>query len=291
MAFPAEVAEWPVFRAFAPRYDIWRATGYGSAAIFRRAPDGRVATALFALGLAEGGITMAFGKVFPSELAAEKVLALREFLPAMDESPPEHSALFVLGAQGLREALDRPGIEKMDDYLRLFGPSSQSHAVALSELLARTPEDLVRISEGIARANAAAPSASNADAMVHTKMTFRAEEPTALLVRLRESAPAFGEISSPNAATHELFWSRENPEHESRPMAGPGERQLLGTVSMESERIVAETTTLSFAALLAKTLLELSGGKLHLVGTEWHVHPAEHRARLRAVRDTDDDSS
>src|SRR5262249_16694975 len=50
-SLPPAAAEWPIARAYVPVSDVWRATGFGTAGIVRRQPDGRHTLAMFTIKL------------------------------------------------------------------------------------------------------------------------------------------------------------------------------------------------------------------------------------------------
>jgi hypothetical protein len=109
---PAEVAGFPILEAYAPMADVWSATGYGSAAILRQRPDGKLVEVIFKIDVREG-IGLATGK---ADLAPEEphlLQGLEGKLPPYEAASAERAAEFIWGAYALnRHQSDiLPGVE------------------------------------------------------------------------------------------------------------------------------------------------------------------------------------
>src|SRR5258706_12393137 len=53
--------QWPIVRAYVPMEDVWRVSGWGTAGIVRRQPDGKLTYSIFTIDLSSGGLLEAFG--------------------------------------------------------------------------------------------------------------------------------------------------------------------------------------------------------------------------------------
>ena len=53
--------QWPIVRAYVPMGDAWRVSGWGTAGIVRRQPDGKLTYSIFTIDLSRGGLLEAFG--------------------------------------------------------------------------------------------------------------------------------------------------------------------------------------------------------------------------------------
>lgn len=90
---------WPVVKSYVPVEDCFRATGYGTAGVVRRAPNGSVAGAFFVLSLIRGGVTGAFGKDGSSEAQVDGILnSLKGSAPPFKPGPPGLAARYIWGA-------------------------------------------------------------------------------------------------------------------------------------------------------------------------------------------------
>src|SRR5258705_6402945 len=93
---------WPLVKAFVPSPDPWRVSGYGSAGVIRRQPDGRCASAFFTFSLMHLGIETMFGEDDkPLEEIEKGLREYRHLMPPCEEGPEDLVSRFVWGAYGL----------------------------------------------------------------------------------------------------------------------------------------------------------------------------------------------
>ncbi|WP_437595839.1 hypothetical protein WMF28_25000 [Sorangium sp. So ce590] len=263
---PPDAESWPLVRAVAPVPDIWRATGLGTAGVVRRRPDGRLACAFFTIHLLAGGLQLAFGKLdgTPQE-TDELVDGIRGQIPPMAESPIEQAALHAWGAFALSE-LDGPPFppEMREQYLALM-PRPTGSMRALRDALigpgGPTPTDLM---EFIAAHPMSHDVPEDQEILILTEMTFDVSSPRSAAARLRSAEPTFTRQDD-----GEFVWTRPYPKGHWSPFASLGARQVLGSVHIVGDALVAEAKALSMAAKLAATLKDLLGDSIRLRSTRW----------------------
>lgn len=269
MSARPEVKTWPVVRAYVPVEDTWRATGCGSAGVIREQPDGRWTTAFFTMSLLDDGLMGMFGKDDQAPEACESVVRnIRPKIPPMEEGPVELAAEYIWGAHALGEQkgvlfppqgqqylglVPKPPGTKKDWLRRLIGPQGLT-PLGLVKVIRDNP-----VPEGIPEGQELA---------IFTTMTFAVESADAVIERLHQRDPEFAHTGDEGDAA--LFdWTREYPKNHWSPLKALGGRQILGSVRVEPEQLIAEAKTLSMAARLVSVLKEMFGEQIRLKETTW----------------------
>ncbi len=265
-ALPAEVAGFPIIAAYAPIADVWSATGYGTAAILRQRPDGKLVEVLFKLDAREGMVLAAH----KADLAPEEPIllqTLQDKVPPFEAVSAERAAEFIWGAHALnqRRGDTLPGVEEL---LRAVPRPPGNPSNWLQRFLGPgglTPTPLVELVHGL-------PEAAFTDKMeprVDTTMTFDGGSPARAVELLQAQDPDFSLTEATEASTS-FNWTRTYPTNHWSPLAAFGGRQVIGDVTVEAVRVVARSHTLSMAARLAAELKELLGAELRLRSVHWH---------------------
>jgi hypothetical protein len=268
--FP-DASSWPIARAYTPVPDVWRATGFGTAGIVREQPDGRWSYAFFNISLLDDGITGIFGKdnEDPEELDSF-LTTLKEGMPPLQEGSVDLAAEYIWGAYAYslkRGQVWPPGLT--DSYLnkapkppgvksrwvdRLVGPGGL------------TPHGLMKV----VRENAALQEETpeRKEVAIFAASAFRIEDAGSIVERLRARTPDFSYAGRDGDA--EIFnLTREYPTHHWNPLKALGGRQVLGTVTVEPDRLTTEAKVLSMAARLIALLKEMMGEQIRLEETTW----------------------
>ncbi len=268
---PPGAESWPVVRAFVPVRNVWEATGLGTAGVIRQQPDGRYASAFFALELLEHGLKMTFGGRDESLAKVEADLAglVRRF-PPCEEGPVELAASFAWGARAFSEAEGYPFPEhELDRFYGLMPqpPGKQRDWVArLAGPGGLTPHGLLRA----IRENPQPDDLPDGkEVLILTEMTFEIADAAAAVAALGRAGPEF--IPKGEGRDEEEFtWTRPYPRNHWSPLKWMGGRQILGGVRVTGRELVAQAKTLSMAAKLVEGLHELlGGGALRLQGSRW----------------------
>lgn len=263
---PPEARTWPLVRAYAPVADVWQATGLGTAAVVRRRPDNHCVSSFFTIHLLDHGLQMVFGKSGTTLEETDHIIAsLRDEIPPMEESSIEQAALYAWGAFALSE-LD--GCSFPPDVLERFLPIVPRPAGSMIELRdallgpgGPTPSALMEV---IAANPMTDDTPEGREVVIFTEMTFDLSDPTSAVSRLQRAGPGFQQEDS-----HRFCWTRAYPEGPWSPLARLGGRQILGSVRVDGDALIAESKTLSMAARLAAILKDMFGDTIRLRGTRW----------------------
>ncbi|XXY51494.1 hypothetical protein WME91_10165 [Sorangium sp. So ce269] len=256
---------WPLVRAYAPVPDIWRATGLGTAAVVRRRPDGRLASAFFKIHLLNRGLELVFGKpdATPEE-TSELISTIRGEIPPMAESSIEQTALYAWGAFALSELESQPfPSEVREQYLALVPRPPGSMRELRDALIGPggpTPSELVQV---IAAHPMPDDIPESQEVAILTEMTFGVSDPRSVVASLRSAEPTFIEQDD------EFIWTRPYPKGHWSPFARRGNRQVLGSVQLAGDALVAEAKALSMAAKLAALLKDMLGDAIRLRSSRW----------------------
>lgn len=263
---PPEAGSWPLVRAYAPVADVWQATGLGTAAVVRRQPDNRCVSAFFTIHLLDHGLQMVFGKSDATLEETDHLIAsLRDEIPPMAESSIEEAALYAWGVFALSE-IDGCSFppDVLEQFLALV-PRPAGSMVELRDALlgpgGPTPSALMEV---IAANRMTGDMPEGREVVILTEMTFDLSDPTSAVTRLRRAGPRFEQEDS-----HQFCWTRPYPKGHWSPLAQLGGRQILGSVRVDGDALIAESKTLSMAARLAAILKDMFGDTLRLRGTRW----------------------
>jgi hypothetical protein len=263
---------WPVVKSYVPVEDCFRATGYGTAGVVRRAPNGSIAGAFFVLALIRGGVTGAFGKDGSSEAQVDGILhSLKGSVPPFEPGPAGLAARYIWGAyawslkqgsrwpaafgtQYLRLA---PALEgSQDNWLEQFAGPGGLMPAGLGEVVRRNARAMEDVPDG-------------QEVLIYTTATLALDDSRATVLALRDRGPDFIEGSSENGSVR-FGWTREYPKGHWSPLSRLGGRQSLGSVEITgSGTMIAQAKTLSMASGLISLLRDRLGGRMRLIKTEW----------------------
>ncbi len=261
---------WPLLRAQAPWRSCWDATGCGSAAVLRRAPDGRIGLAAMNVLLMSGGLSVAFGLTLGSEAEADDFLAEMDgTLAPWEDSPVEAASAFAWGARALAESHGALFDARMDSLLRMFPRPDGAQASIVERLVGAGGMTPAALAEIVRRNYRPDLSDDGREPMIVTTMSFRVGHHARTLAALRRARPEFDE-----EASHEddlaFGWSREYPRNHWSPLARLGGRQVLGSVRLARDgSLKADARSLSMAAALASKMRKLAGGDVRLERADW----------------------
>lgn len=265
----ADVANWPIVAAYVPVPQVWRATGFGTAAIVREQPDGRAAYSFAVLGVAEGGLHIPGGKMDVPRQAAVPVL---EELLQLDQTPPSQpgpAALageFVWGAFAL--SLDR-GFSWEDRIGEMLNPFPRPQGLA-GDWIGRfigpgglVPDALRKfVDELPATVEEDLPSGKELMVMTTVELLVPDVHRLGQLLDSHEPDITFtGQVGS--SRTYSI--TRPYPSGHWNPLSMVrGARQSIGTLTLDGDRVTVQANTLSFAARHIYKLLKLYGPDLEL---------------------------
>jgi hypothetical protein len=271
-----EIAQWPIVRAVAPVEAVWRATGLGSAGIFRRRPDGRLAWVLFKLDLCARGIDMAMGKPDDEATDIDALLAdLRDVIPPFADAPAELSARYIWGAWAFAEAegMGFPPAE-IGPWLRAVPTPTGGEEEWLADFEEElTPAPLFEITDSLQ--GIAVPN--EREVAVPTQVRLHASAPVAVADALRASHPdrkgyRFIPATPPVQKGVPCFeLARPLPRGPRSGMPARGDLQIQGFVLVDGEHIEALAATLSMAARLMDRLRETLGCEVELETVRWET--------------------
>jgi hypothetical protein len=267
-----EAQSWPVVGAYVPIRDVWRATGYGTAGVIREQPNGRQASAFFILNLSEDGLTMMFGKDDETPKETDSMVkSMGSELPPMEAGPIELVSEYVWGAYVLGEtkgALWPPNMT--EQYLglvskppgtrhqwlnRFIGPDGLTPPGLLKVIRQNRPLDDHEIPE-------------SQEVAIFTTISFEVDMAAAIFEQLRKRDPDFA-YTGRDGEVEFFDWTRQYPKGHWSPLASLGGRQILGSIRVEPERLIAEVKTLSMGARLAGILKGIFGEHIRLKDTTW----------------------
>jgi hypothetical protein len=276
---PADAHTWPILHAYAPWPDCWNATGCGAVIVIRQALDGKYGVAAGNIILMNGGMSIVFGRMFDSLAVVDQFLTdMNRILAPWEEADPEVVAEYAWGARALRESYGSEFVGPADALFRMFPPARGTSAQRIARLVGDgglTPAALLEIVKRNHRPDA--PD-DGLEPMVVTTMVFRIGDYRSTLRALRAAEPDLSE-----GEKHEFVWTREYQEGHWSPFAGSGQRQILGSVSIEKSGILtAEAKTLSMSAVLVSKVRKLARCDIQLGKVEWRDLTAMTRNKKRS---------
>jgi hypothetical protein len=264
---------WPVVRSCAPFKMAWDVSGYGTALIARERPDGLWAIAGFSIALPEMGVTGMFGKDGMDVQSLDRMIEeMGPNLPAMEPAPVEVVSDYVWGALAYGEKygyvfpvdaaqahlhfLPRPAGDRKDWIRRLVGRGGLSPD-GLVDFLRRHPpsEDLP----------------DGKETAVFANMTLQLEDGAGAVDVLSRCGREFIRTDGGDVEEAEFDWTRVKKDGVGGLMGG---RQLLASIGVNGNRLVATVATLTWASRLVVRLHALLGGRMKLIGCTWY-DPAE----------------
>jgi hypothetical protein len=257
---------WPLVKAFVPSPEPWRVSGYGSAGVIRRQPDGRCASAFFTFSVMHVGIETMFGQ--DDKPAEEIERGLREYghlMPPCEEGPEDLVSRFVWGAYGLSLWGDvewEP--DKVGRYLRMVPPLSGTRNWWFQQFVGENglvpPELWEHVQPLITVADR---SPQGKEPAVATFMTYAGVDGDAAAQALRSRPDVFTE-STGGGGGHPptFFWMRER-------RAEPGRKVKHGAVVVGATTIQAHAATLSLASIMVGVMKDALGPELRLTDASW----------------------
>ncbi len=257
---PVGAREWPVHRAYVPLEDAWKATGMGTAGIVRVGPEGMLHAAWFWLDLRDGGLANIFGKqgLTEKQLGDFEKKILPDVPPCVQGSADD-AALYVWGAHAMSPHGFPPGLS--EPYLALLPAPRGTPASMKKRLLGMTPPELQRV---IRRNPVPDDVPAGKDVVIITRMTFAVRDQARVKGVLDGCSPDFARNGDGRYTR-----TRPYPKGHTSPLALFGGRQIVGDVTIEGSRLVAEARTLSLAAGLVGKLESALGDMIALESTEW----------------------
>jgi hypothetical protein len=277
----ADAASWPVEHVFVPRYEPWRVSGCGSAAIARRRPDGQLVTSCFWISLIEGGLTITYG---------DDAIADDEFLDAIAEiqltSPPlERStdvgllAQYVWGAFALSRSLGyKWPAKRIERYLKLVPPPCDDPAGFLDCFVAEdgmVSPALWDVIDTVQEAMDDVPK--KLEVAIVTEAEFALADRDRAVEALRALDPEFinSDGDDDDGGGEEFFdYTRKYPKDHWSPLKLLGGPQIIGSVRVRRDGLLAAANTLSMACRLVNRLKDLLGDGIRLRRTRW-VEPID----------------
>jgi hypothetical protein len=263
---PPARGDWPVVRALVPVADAFLVSGYGTAGIVRRQPDGLLACAFFFLNLSNGGIELVFGKDDASEADVEFTLSEGTGdLPPFEEGPAELAARYVLGARAWGD-----GVREFTDDLKPFfsllpkipgGKRRQLQQLVNGERPLAHPGLLLAIEDLI---SPPPDPPDGREPIVATFVWFEVPDLAALRAELRCRPDEFALCGEPGA----YEWIRPRKRH-------PEQRVPHGLLALSENgggapgEALAHTATLSHASQMVMRLRELTGGTARVIDADW----------------------
>ncbi len=261
---------WPVVKAYVPVEDCFRATGCGTAGVVRQAPDGKLVSSFFNIELLDGGLKNAMGKDQTDEAEIEDFLeSLKYMMPPTEPGPVDLAARYIWGAYAWsrQDGFDFPE-EMKARYLRVVPLLSGTQNWWLQQFIG--PDGLVppKLLEVIEDNPVPDDLPEGKEILIFSTINFDLSDPQAALEHLRGAAPEFTEVE-PDGATTCFDWSRKYPRNHWSPLRLMGGRQSLGSVRVDDNTLVAESKTLTMAAVLVAKLKDMLGDRIHLRDTVW----------------------
>jgi hypothetical protein len=273
-ALPATIdyRSWPIVRAYVPVEDVFRATGFGSAGIIRLSPEGKWFTSFFIFGLLDAGISAMFGKdQTDEEENAETMELFEDKTPALEPGPPELAARYIWGAYAMGMFAGYEFDPQMSArYLGMVPKISGSKNWWLQQFLGpqglAAPELVQFLEDHPVPDNVDIPD--DKEIVVFTAATFSCADSMAVVEGLRRRTPEFGDGREEDGVTY-FSWTREYPKKHWSPFSLMGGRQVLGSVEVHHDHLVAEAKVLSMASILIAKLKRAFGNDIKLMHTQW----------------------
>lgn len=232
---------WELQASYGPRPEVWRATGYGTVLVARRAPDGKEAVVLALLSLSENGVSFLAGNPAAAAGTWRKMLASLarrpDYLPAPVPMPPEHAAEYLYGAYAWGVLSRSACLQPYRPCLNILKPppgKMQRWQAGLVGPGGLTPEGLVRMVRENPRPSGL-PEGQELVIVTRVRLSLGAGNGTKVMERLlrRRTPPRFEKTGEREGAAV-LTWLRPKPPGLPRLPALP-----WGTSSPPSSQTVA----------------------------------------------------
>lgn len=282
---------WELLASYGPRPEVWRASGYGTVLVARRAPNGKEVVLLALLSLSENGISFLAGDTAAAPGSWRKTLARLarrpDHLPAPAPMPPERVAEYLYGAYAWGIMTRRATLQPYFAGLNILRPppgGMQRWQARLAGPGGLTPDGLVRVLKENPRPPGL-PEGQELVIVTRVRLSLGAGDGTKVMERLlgRRTPPRFEKTGEREGAVV-LTWLRPKPPGLPRlPAAAPGyklaalfadrsgsneygvfrtflgNRQCMGDILFWEDQAEIEALTLSRAGVLLGAFLEAAG--------------------------------
>jgi hypothetical protein len=254
---------WPIVRAYVPMPDAWKASGWGTAGIVRRQPDGKLTYSLFLIDLSSSGLLEAFGADDRTEEDLEACSGeMIDLLPPFVVGDADLAARYVWGAYAMSLV---EGVvwspELLQRHLNMLPAMGGTKKWWLEQFIGPSGLVSAELFEVVAEILEGAQMPEGKEALTAVSMEFELVETDRLIEVLRGRPQEFEEFAAvPDAVS--FHWIRER-------INAPGEwvaHALLGVMKGE---VFAHTANLSMASKLVAELKKLTGGAIELTDVEW----------------------
>jgi len=265
-----DLRSWPIVRANVPIEDSFRVSGFGSAGIVRARPDGKWITAYFNFSLLDQGIEVMCGKDETDESENAAFLTLFGInAPALEPGPPELAARYIWGALALGSAAGFDFDPKTSArylgmvpqigggrnwWLQQFTGPQGLAAPGLVRFLKDHP-----VPDGIPE---------DKEIAIGTIATFSCDDAHSICAKLEQRHPEFTDDGE-KAGVRYFSWTRAYPKKHWSPFSKLGGRQVIGSVEVHADHLVAESKVLSMASKLITILKLVFGNDIKLTDTQW----------------------
>jgi hypothetical protein len=255
--------QWPIVRAYVPMEDAWKVSGWGTAGIVRRQPDGKLSYSIFTIDLSSGGLLEAFGTDDRTEEELEESSGeMIDLLPPFVLGEADLAARYVWGAYSMslaEGAVWSP--ELLQRHLNMLPAIGGTKKWWLEQFVG--PRGLVppELFEVIADILDQGEMPEGKEALTAVLMDFDLPETSGLLAALR-SRPGEFEECAPVADAYNFQWIRERT-------CSPGEYVPHAVIGVMKDKVFGHTANLSMAAKLVAKLKKLTAGAIELIDVEW----------------------
>ncbi len=253
-----------------PVEDVFRATGFGTAGIVRQRPNGKLSYAFFNFSLLQQGVTAIFGK---DDVTEQDIIDIsrdmKDLMPEFALGSPELAARYIWGAYSLSLVAGYDLGPDADKYLALVPAIVGSRKWWVQQLTG--PQGLA--APGLVEFLEANPTPDDIpddkEVVVFTRATFACDNAAKIRAELKRQAPEFGDDGIDDSGAHRFIWTRAYPKNHWSPFSKMGGRQILGSVEVYDDRVIAEAKVLSMAAILIGKLKSAFDDDIRLTETQW----------------------
>jgi len=251
---------WPIVRAYVPLEDAWTASGYGSAGIVRRQPNGRLSCAMFTINLSAGGLELGFCFEDKTEVELEETLEkIADEMPPFVEGNAGVAAKYTWGAYALScengidwsDEISEPlaMMPKIGGTKRWWAEQFVQDLVPLG--LLQTATHIFELGE----------NPRGKEVAVAVSMVFDVPDSNAVVKTMRNRPEDFTEIQGSSRALT-FHWIRERKWV-------VGERVPHALIGIRKREMFGQVGTLSMAARLIAELNKITDGQIKLVHPHW----------------------
>jgi len=243
--------------------DAWKVSGWGTAGIVRRQPDGKLAYSVFMIDLSSGGLLEAFGAEDRTEEELQASSGeMIDLLPPFVMGEADLAARYVWGAYAMSLV---EGVvwspELMQRHLNMLPAIGGTKKWWLEQFVG--PRGLVpaELFEVVVDILDAGEMPEGKEVLTAVLMEFDLLETNGLLAALR-SRPGEFEECAPVADAINFHWIQER-------RCSPGEWVAHAVIGVMKDRVFGHSANLSMAARLVAELKKLTAGAIELRDVEW----------------------